>query len=355
MVGLEIYLLAADNPIGHEQRRIFKRKRAGEVLTREQVKAIKKGRRLLRKQMKAQGLTEKSDFELTATNLGLYFDKRRWRLWFLWYFHGKALWTLIGAAVLLLGTLFLYASVTSMRGHFTINMSDGLFKEGFVLADNEDFENATTHLFCEPAVDVPNISISHLPQNIDTIDGQHNADYFAYTFYCRNEGQSTVDYNWQVNLNSESLNLSEAVWVMVFEDGEMAFYAKPNQYGEIEALPSYDDDTRGYIGAPMMQFAADPMSQYQKMASRPEFDYYRVIPLPFESETMVCKGYQKDVDPMEVHKYTVVIWLEGDDPDCTDDLIGGHIGMDFYIQLVEEENAEKSGWDKFWENLKFWK
>ena len=88
MVGLEIYLLAADNPIGHEQRRIFKRKRAGEVLTREQVKAIKKGRRLLRKQMKAQGLTEKSDFELTATNLGLYFDKRRWWLWFLWFFHG---------------------------------------------------------------------------------------------------------------------------------------------------------------------------------------------------------------------------------------------------------------------------
>ena len=83
---LEVYLLAADNPIGHKQLRpIFRRKRSKEVLTREQVTAIKKGRRVLRKEMKEQGLKRRIDFEVTATNLGLYFDRNR-LLWpfFLW-------------------------------------------------------------------------------------------------------------------------------------------------------------------------------------------------------------------------------------------------------------------------------
>ena len=45
-------LLAAENPVGKKQRRIlFKKKRSGEVVTREQVKAIKKGRKKLRKEI----------------------------------------------------------------------------------------------------------------------------------------------------------------------------------------------------------------------------------------------------------------------------------------------------------------
>lgn len=363
MEKLEVYLVAAGNPVGKEQRKLFfKRKRSGEVLTREQVKAIKKGRKVLRKEMKAQGLKEKSEFELTASNLGLYFDKHPWLLWLRWLFHGRGLWALLGALALLLATLFLYSTVTQMRGHFTINMSDGLFREGFVLSETVDFENPTTHLFCTPAENIPCVSISHLPDDLDTIDGQHNGDYFAYTFYCRNEGESTVGYNWQVNLNSESQNLSSACWVMIFEDGEMAFYAKPNtETGTEEALPAFGDNSRGYIGRPLEKSCAAPELQYQTIKVADGFTYERVIPFPFVSDAVVAQGKQEEVDPMEVHKYTVVIWLEGDDPDCTDALIGGHVGMDFYFELVDEEDSGTEGkgdfttrWDAFWDNLKFW-
>ena len=34
-------------------------------------------------------------------------------------------------------------------------------------------------------------------------------------------------------------------------------------------------------------------------------------------------------------KYTVVFWLEGDDPDCTNDLIGAHIGMQMDFELID--------------------
>ena len=357
--GLEIFLIAAENPIGSKQRRIFKRKRAGEVLTREQVKAIKGGRKLLRRQMKRQGLKRKEDFELAASSLGLYFDKRKFFL--LWFFRGKGLLALLGALALLLTVLFIYSTVTAMRGMFTINMSNGAFKEGFVLSETEDFRNPTTHLFCIPAEDVPCISISHIPENIDNYEGQHNENYFAYTFWLRNEGDNTVDYSWTLNLNSESKDLSKAAWVMIFEDGVMSFYAETGADGEAEALPARDDNTRGYIGAPLMQFAGAPEEQYELIQSRGSLDYYRVIPKSFVSEEIVAQGYMAQVEPMEVHKYTVVIWLEGDDPECTNDMIGGHLGLDVYIQLAGEELEDTSGqsswgetWKDIWSSLKFW-
>ena len=360
MERLETYLIAADNPIGKKQRRIIKRRRAGEVLTREQVRAIKRGRKLLRKEMKAKGLKEKSDFELTASNMGLYFDKHRLLLWLQWLFHVKGLWALLGALSLLLAALFLFSVISQLRGHFTINMSDGMFREGFVLCETEDFANPSTHLFCTPADKVPCISISNLPENLDQIDGQHNEEYFAYTFYCRNEGQSTVDYEWQVSLNSESKNLSSACWVMIFEDGKMTFYARPNtETGEPEALPAMDDNSRGYIMRPLEQFNKDPDAQYQTIREGKGFEYSRVIPVPFATDVVVTQGIQENVAPGDIHKYTVVIWLEGDDPDCTDALIGGHAGMDFRLKLVGEGGGAGGhgngfSWQELWNGLKFW-
>ena len=59
---------------------------------------------------------------------------------------------------------------------------------------------------------------------------------------------------------------------------------------------------------------------------------------------------------MEVHKYTVVIWLEGDDPDCTNELIGGHLGLEMYMSMLDEEGEGsdagwREAWRDFWEGL----
>ena len=39
----------------------------------------------------------------------------------------------------------------------------------------------------------------------------------------------------------------------------------------------------------------------------------------------------------EYHKYTVVIWLEGDDPQCTNDLMDGFISLNFQIKEPDGE------------------
>ena len=340
-----------------EQTRLFKHRRANQVLTEGEVRAIKMGRKKLRMELKARGITKKKDFELIASSMGLYFDRRRGLLWFLWFFHGKGLATLLGALAALLAALFLFSSVTEMQGHFTINLSDGMFREGFSLCDEVTFENPSMRLYSMPAVDVPCVSVVDIEPDVDDVDGAHNeAKYFAYTFYIRNEGDSTVNFDWQLALNSESKNLSVAAWVMVFEDGAMRFYAEPRADGTPEALPSFGDDARGYLKAPFIADSVAPFEQYETIAQRGASTYYRLIPTNFLSETVVTMGRQENVAPMDVHKYTVVIWLEGDDPDCTDELIGGHLGLDMKFRLDGEEPVEEKSnwWDIKWENLKFW-
>ncbi|MBQ2867230.1 MAG: hypothetical protein IJE87_02540, partial [Firmicutes bacterium] len=69
-------LREVEDKTGKKQRRpILKKKRTDEVLTRNQVKAIKKGRKMLRKEMKSRGIKSKEEFELMASSFGLYFDK----------------------------------------------------------------------------------------------------------------------------------------------------------------------------------------------------------------------------------------------------------------------------------------
>lgn len=341
---------------GKAQRRLFKKTRAGVVLTRDEVKAIKAGRKKLRKELHERGMKEKSDLELTAASLGLYFDKRHGAL--LAWLGRHWLAGLIGLLAMLLLTLLLFSTVSHARGYFTINLTDGLFREGFTLSETRGFENPTIQLFATPAEDVPCISISQLPTDLDEIDGQHNDTYFAYTWYLRNDGESTVDYEWELSFTAESRNLSRGMWVALFEDGEMRLYAKANgETGAEEALPAFGIDDQGYRFLPIKELAPDS-DQFRVVKKSGSVTWWRVVPEPFASDDLIAAGGVTDVEPMEIHKYTVVLWLEGDDPDSTDELIGGHSGvtMQYRMSGETEGGSGQTGvrWADLWDDLQFW-
>lgn len=318
-----------------EQKGPLKKRRAGVVLSKDEVIEIKNGRKKLRKEMREMGIKSKKEFELTASSLGLYFDKNRRLAIILWLFSGRGFLALLGAAVLALAVLYGFSAISSMRGHFTISMSNDLFREGFTISETKGFENPTSHLFATPAENVPCISIVNIPENIDETDGAHHDRYFAYTFYVRNEGENAQNMSWQLRLNSEGKDLSKAAWMMVFEDGKMNIFAKANEDGTPQTLPVQSDTSRGYIKAPLYDLAENPQNQYEIIKQQGALTYWRVKTEPFLSDSLVENGLITDFKPNEIHKFTVVIWLEGDDPQCTDDLIGGHLGMDFYMQLEE--------------------
>lgn len=322
-----------------KQRRVFfKRRRAGVVLTQSEVDEIKAGRKQLRQQMKETGSYSRKEFELTASSLGLYFDRSRFFGLLLWLLHGRALWALLGAASLFFTSMYAVSRITEMRGHFTINLTDEMFEEGFELSNTVDFEKPSSRLYGIPVEDAPCISITEIPSDVNDIDGSHNgANYFAHTFYLAKRGPGAVDYKYSLCINSESLDCSEAIWVMLFHEDQMTLYAHGNAVtGGPEYMPEKEDNKRGYKEAMLPLRDCMSPEQYETVAETSHGAYYRLIPQPFADDLVVCEQIVTDMEQDEVDKFTVVIWLEGDDPDCTNDLIGAHIGMHMDFEIIDD-------------------
>ncbi len=329
---------------------IFKKTRAGIQLTKTEVKYIKKERKKLRKLLKKKGLKRKEDFEQTASSLGLYFDdKRRFGLLF-WWFKKNGLWALLASLIALLTVMYLFSTITEMKGHFTINMSSSMFKNGFVLSEDSEFGNPSANLFLEQIHVLNPTSFGSLPTDLDEHEGIYSdATFFAYTFYLKNDGEDTFDYNYLLEISSETKDLSSATWVMIFEDDRMRFFAEPNTLtGETEVIPGRSVSNMGYKNPHLMSRSKEK-TQFELVGSRGDLNYYRIVPIDFLSDLEIDRDTKYGFKPGDVHKYTVVLWLEGDDPDCTDERIDGHLGLEFKFQLVEEVEIESGG--NVWEDI----
>ena len=59
--------------------------------------------------------------------------------------------------------------------------------------------------------------------------------------------------------------------------------------------------------------------------------------IPFLEDRLVALDNNYDLQPGEVDKYTVVLWIEGSDPECNDNILGGEIkiSMNFNSEHVE--------------------
>ncbi len=305
--------------------------------TKAERKWIKAERKKLRKELKAKGITSRTDFETIAHDLGLQLDGRhRWlALFWLWWgrlLSSLGLKALLAAAAALLALLFFMSLLSEQAGSFTINLTQDMLYSGFTLAEEETFENPSVRLLADEITNVSNINISEISADVNQIDGmQNDKDYFAYTFYIRNEGRNAADYAYTLTLTSETLNVSDAVWLMLFEDDYQVVYAKESADGNPEEI-------YGYKVAPFIDSAYNPDTQYYQ-----EGDAYGMVATNFVSDEVVMQGVVKGIQPQEYKKYTVVIWVEGEDPECTNDIFGGYAGFALNFETITEESGIFSG------------
>lgn len=296
--------------------------------------------------MRKQGLRSRRDFETTASSLGLYFDKIRLPPFLAWLFSRGGLAALLAAAAAALAVLFLYSLVTQLEGNFTINLSEDMLKAGFVLSESEDFAVTSSYLYSDYVEDALPVSISNLDLSVADIDGNASTEnYFAYTFYCRNEGEVVASYTYQLNIISESQSLSGAAWVMLFDDDGLRIFAKANDDGTAAAIPALNDSSRGYRSLDFISMLTDSSQVQSFQGSSRALTYYRVVPYAFEDDQTVVSGAVQNLQPGEYRKYTVLLWLEGDDPDCTDELVGGHLGlqMNFALDTTGDNDGSSAG------------
>ena len=194
----------------------------------------------------------------------------------------------------------LVAMLTAFYGAAMLFREEGMFTVGIIpgsrgdddeiaisLSETADFSQPVTMLGADGIDNMTNISVHWLPDDLDQIDGSHNGDhYIAYTFYLRNSGDKKCTVEERFVIESSVKGVDEAVRVRLYKNGEMTTYAKLGANGQPEA------DT-----------------------------------IPFRDETSAFLNLNVDMEPGETIKYTLVIWLEGDDPECLDNIRGGRVKM----------------------------
>ncbi len=209
----------------------------------------------------------------------------------------------IGILIMLLFLIIIYflLRIVYEAGDFTVSLDPNFAKKsGIIMYERLDEKDDKRMLKATKAEFIDNISVNWLPQNIhEEAEGSHNGEnYLAYTFYLENKGSETVDYWYEILIDDVIKNVDRAIRVMVYRNGERTIYAKAN-----ETTGEPEEGT-----------------------------------VTFFSSTEVLVEQRENFNPGDIDKFTIVIYIEGDDPDCVNELIGGEMKM--HMEITEEHKSE---------------
>lgn len=203
--------------------------------------------------------------------------------------------------LILISIIYLFLYIIYAGGRFTVSLDKNMSnRKNVFLSEDGNVKNKARKLSADTIEYMDNISIKWLPDNIDTEkNGGHNGDnYIAYTFYVINSGKEKVNYWYEIDIDDTIKNVDEAIRIMIYRNGERTVYAKKSK------------DTG----------QAEPGTK------------------KFISSKIAVLEQRKNFKPSSKDRYTVVVWIEGDDPECKNDLLGGEIKlhMDFTEEHVDK-------------------
>ena len=195
--------------------------------------------------------------------------------------------------LLLFSILYLILYVVNSNGYFTIKLDRNLKSERHILMSSDsEFSAETVQIKAKGLEYMNNITKAWIPiKEVISKEGDNSADdYIAYTFFIKNAGEKNVSYKTKIVIESVIKNVDEAVRVALYVNGKESVYAKKAKNGSPE----------------------------------PET-------IPFISNHLIMQQDRNDIKPGEIDRYSIVVWLEGNDPECIDDIIGGEMKMAMVI------------------------
>ena len=199
--------------------------------------------------------------------------------------------------LIIISIIYLFLYIVFQGGKFTVTLDKNLSnRKSIFLSEDGKFKGKTRELTANTIDNMDNISIKWLPENLDTeATGAHNGDnYIAYTFYVINAGKETVNYWYEIDVDDSIKNVDEAIRIMIIRNGESVVYAKKSAIdGKAE------EGTKKFV-----------------------------------SKSIAVLEQRKKLKANTKDRFTVVVWLEGDDPECTNALLGGEIKM--HMDITEE-------------------
>ena len=216
-----------------------------------------------------------------------------------------ALITLLSILFVLIIAYFIL-NIVYNEGSFVISMDKNTYlRSNLVMYESLNDRSSVIKLSTAKIAFLDNISINWLPDNINNeAEGAHNGDnYIAYTFYLENQGEETIDYWYSMTIDDIVKNVDDALRVMVFVNDDRVVYAKNSP----------------------ITGKAEPNTT------------------PFRDDETIILEERARMNPEDRDKITIVIWLEGDDPECVNAILGGELKMhmDIYEEHVEEKKIDE--------------
>ena len=216
--------------------------------------------------------------------------------------------SLLGIQLFLIA-LYAVLSIIYSEGKFTISLdSNKTFKSGLAIYDNLNDPTSKRKLEADSIKFMDNISYKWLPEDIDSDEmaGPHNGDnYIAYTFFVENQKNQVLNYWYEVVVDDVIKHVDDAIRIRIYHNGQATTYAKRS----------------GLDGEP-----EDNTVPFRK--------------IPDANSTIILEKVE-NLQPDQRDRITIVVWLEGDDPECTDPLIGGELKMHMIIAGSHTEVDEE--------------
>ena len=216
-----------------------------------------------------------------------------------WQSFGRKIKLSVLLLLIIMFVIYIVLEIRMNNGSFYVSIKDNeQLESGMAIYESQKDPTPKRRLKAENLQFMDNISIKWLPDNIQNeAEGSHNGDnYIAYTFYVENQSDNVFNYWYEVISDDVIKDVDEAIRVMIFINDDKTIYAKVNH---LDGKP--EKDTVGFLK---------------------------------EDDGTVIREVRKNLTPGEFDKVTVVIWIEGDDPDCVDALIGGQLKM--HMKITEE-------------------
>jgi hypothetical protein len=192
-------------------------------------------------------------------------------------------------------------------GNFVMSVDYDSYKRGIVLSNTETLADPQPRLMTNPVYGARDMTYSWLKlEEVVETEGNYtdpDYDYVAYTFYITNNGLETVDIVYHIRIVDNYKSMDQAIRILVIDDGFETIYQKP-------------DTPQGSVP---ISYSV-PLQMTEK----------------FLSDTIVMRKNFENFQPGLIKKFSIVVWIEGMDPDTTDDILGGMIKLQMNFSIEGE-------------------
>ena len=251
--------------------------------------------------------------------------------------------------VLVLLLIWIMTWLLTTIGDLVITVDSGAAKKGISISEDADGsvfgeEGGPFKLSANMVNEVTNITYDWLPATLDLeAEGSHNGrNYLAYTFYLHNNGQETLKYQSQLQAVKAAKDADEACRVMIYKNGEPEVFAKENR-----GLTSSDGKPEPFEKIFKKEIPANytppTKEEIEKAAEQPQNKELvahtdeEIMIQPFVDSKTVFNTEVEGLEPGATDKYTIVMWIEGEDPECLDVIRDGYVKLMWFFNIADEE------------------